>query len=81
LLSEAKFEEGWQLHEWRWKLKEMEADSRRFAPAQPLWLGEQSLAGKTILLHAEQGLGDTIQFCRYAKMVKALGATALLEAR
>ena len=46
---------------------------------QPLWLGEQSLLGKTILLYAEQGFGDTLQFCRYAKQVKALGAIVLLE--
>jgi hypothetical protein len=44
-----------------------------------LWLGEQSLVGKTILLHAEQGLGDTLQFCRYAPLVAQLGATVILE--
>ncbi len=47
--------------------------------SQPLWLGEQSLQGKTILLYAEQGLGDTIQFCRYAILVARLGATVILE--
>jgi Flp pilus assembly protein TadD len=46
---------------------------------QPLWRGEQDLAGKRILLHAEQGLGDTLQFVRYAPMVAALGATVILE--
>ncbi|MDP3752569.1 MAG: hypothetical protein Q8Q98_12005, partial [Polaromonas sp.] len=44
-----------------------------------LWLGKERLEGKTILLHAEQGLGDTIQFCRYAKQVAALGARVVLE--
>ena len=46
---------------------------------QPLWLGKESLASKTILLHSEQGLGDTLQFCRYAKQVKALGARVVME--
>jgi hypothetical protein len=42
-------------------------------------LGRENLQNKTILLYAEQGLGDTIQFCRYAKLVKELGAKVLLE--
>ena len=46
---------------------------------QPLWLGQHSVQGKTILLHAEQGLGDTLQFCRYVSQVKALGARVVLE--
>jgi hypothetical protein len=44
-----------------------------------LWLGQEGLCGNTILLHAEQGLGDTLQFCRYAQMVSALGARVILE--
>ena len=52
-------------------------DQRDFA--QPLWLGEGDIAGKTILLHAEQGYGDTIQFVRYAPMVAARGAKVVLE--
>jgi hypothetical protein len=47
--------------------------------SEPLWLGEQSLVGKTILLHAEQGLGDTLQFCRYVPLVAKLGAKVILE--
>ena len=39
----------------------------------PLWLGREPLAGKTILLHAEQGYGDTLQFCRYARLVRERG--------
>jgi hypothetical protein len=47
--------------------------------AQPLWLGRAPLQGRRILLHAEAGLGDTIQFCRYAPLVTALGAQVDLE--
>ena len=77
LLLAGRFLESWGLYEWRWETKEIGAFKRNFS--QPLWLGAQSLVGKTILLHAEQGLGDTIQFCRYTKMVEALGARVVLE--
>ena len=73
------FQDGWQEYEWRWKNESAtRLQSNRNFP-QPLWLGEQSLMGKTILLYAEQGLGDTIQFCRYASLVAQLGATVILE--
>ncbi|MFM8331524.1 MAG: tetratricopeptide repeat protein [Candidatus Methylumidiphilus sp.] len=71
------FGQGWKKHEWRWQTEAFASLRRDFR--QPPWLGEESLRGKTILLHAEQGLGDTIQFCRYAKHVAAAGATVLLE--
>ena len=72
-----QFSQGWELYEWRWKKDTFTSPKRNFS--QPLWLGTKDIAGKTILLHAEQGLGDTIQFCRYAKLVKALGARVILE--
>jgi hypothetical protein len=72
-----EFGRGWELYEWRWKKETFTSPKRNFP--QPLWLGEEDIAGKTVLLHAEQGLGDTIQFCRYAKLVKALGARVVLE--
>jgi tetratricopeptide (TPR) repeat protein len=80
LLMVGQFDQGWKLYEWRWKNEnngKPEFKNRTFS--QPLWLGADDLAGKTILLHAEQGLGDTIQFCRYAKLVKERGARLLLE--
>jgi tetratricopeptide (TPR) repeat protein len=78
-LQMGQFRTGWQEHEWRWRTAHGQAARRDFA--QPIWLGDFSLAGRTILLHAEFGLGDTLQFCRYAKQVSALGATVILEAQ
>ena len=66
------YEEGWKLYECR-KKANMGIGLAQM-PDQPLWLGKESLAGKTILLYTEQGLGDAIQFCRYVPMVEALGA-------
>jgi len=77
LLLTGDFAEGLKFYESRWSQKDFSKLKRNFS--QPLWLGEQSLLGKTILLHAEQGLGDTIQFCRYVKMVAKLGGKVVLE--
>ena len=71
------FAQGWQEFEWRWQCRQMLPQRRNFAA--PLWRGEEDLAGKTILLHAEQAFGDTIQFCRYATLAAKRGATVLLE--
>jgi tetratricopeptide (TPR) repeat protein len=68
---------GWQEYEWRWKSAENDNGLREFE--QPLWLGAQTLKGRTILLHSELGVGDTFHFCRYAKEVAALGANVVLE--
>ena len=67
---------GFQLHEQRWELLRGEYEPRS---TRPLWLGETSLAGKTLYLYYEQGLGDTLQFCRYATMAAKAGATVILE--
>lgn len=71
------YETGWEEFEWRLRSDDGKASQRTFS--KPLWLGQESLQGKTILLHSEQGLGDTIQFCRYAKLVADLGARVILE--
>ena len=77
LLQMGRLEAGWREYEWRWQRHRIQASQRHFA--QPLWLGDFPLEGKTILLHAEQGLGDTLQFCRYATLVAAKGAKVVLE--
>jgi tetratricopeptide (TPR) repeat protein len=74
LLSTGDLVRGWQEYEWRWKTKR--SPSRNFR--QPVWRG-QLLESLTILLHTEQGLGDTLQFIRYAPLVKQFGGTVLVE--
>ncbi|MGN6651653.1 tetratricopeptide repeat protein [Trinickia sp.] len=77
LLQTGDLAAGFAEYEWRWQRKRI-APSRRAFDA-PLWLGDASLEGKTVLLHAEQGLGDTLQFCRYAALVAKQGARVVLE--
>ncbi len=78
LLLLGDYERGWLLFDWRWRQDVLLAEN--VVPPSPDWLARTDLSGKTVLLHSEQGLGDTLQFCRYAKMIKALGATVVLEA-
>lgn len=79
LLLCGRLEQGWEWYEWRWQNEDLSSYRNRRAFLQPIWLGGEPLAGKTLLLHAEQGLGDAIQFCRYAPMLNGLGARVLLE--
>jgi Flp pilus assembly protein TadD len=76
LLLMGRFDEGWRLHEWR-KKTPIPVGDRSFP--QPLWLGREDVADKTVFIHWEQGLGDTIQFCRYGKLLAQRGAKVAMS--
>ena len=72
-----EYEQGWKEYEWGWQCGER-GKPRQYS--QSIWLGEEPITGKTILIHPEQGFGDLIQFCRYVPMLEKLGANVILEA-
>jgi tetratricopeptide (TPR) repeat protein len=76
LLTVGDYARGFAEYEWRWKRTGMTV---RKEFRRPPWSGETPLAGKTILLHAEQGLGDTVQFVRYVPRLAQMGARVVLE--
>ncbi len=75
-LQLGRFEQGWRLNEWRKKLP-LPVGNRTFP--QPLWLGREDIARRTLFVHCEQGFGDTIQFCRYGKLLKRRGANVVMS--
>ncbi len=74
LLLSGEFAQGLRLYEWRKRLGSYAV----LASSARAWLGEEDIAGKTLLIHADQALGDTIQFCRYAKLAAQRGAQVVL---
>lgn len=75
LLLAGQFDEGWREYEWRWKQETKKPHLRGFS--QPLWDGGD-IGDRVLLLHAEQGLGDTLQFCRFVPAIAA-GRRVVLE--
>jgi tetratricopeptide (TPR) repeat protein len=75
LLSQGNMAEGWEEHEWRWKTPQMRMARQDFP--QPQWHGEPA-EGRTLLITAEGGFGDTLQFCRYAPLAAARGLRVIM---
>jgi tetratricopeptide (TPR) repeat protein len=79
LLLKGDYKSGFKLYEKRWDAPSVGFFNYRKNFSKPFWDGTQDLKNKTILLLSEQGLGDTIQFCRYIDLVKNLGAKVLFQ--
>jgi len=78
-LMTGNFEAGWAGREARWKGRMRSASYPAFS--QPMWRGDVDLAGKTILVAEDEGLGDTIQFARYVPLLAERGARVILVVR
>ena len=76
LLLRGDFEQAWREYEWRWAVPVFGTPVRKLP--QPMWDGK-GLDGQCILLHAEQGFGDTLQFARYAAVANRMGGRVVLE--
>lgn len=78
-LLRGDMEPGWECYEARWDTDGLKAGKHRFA--QPAWRGDASLRGKRLFLHAEQGIGDTLQMLRFVPLLAEMGAIILVEAQ
>ncbi|MGC2656926.1 MAG: tetratricopeptide repeat protein, partial [Bryobacteraceae bacterium] len=76
-LALGQYENSWDDYEARWVAAELKLKSRNFP--QPLWDGEADISGKTILVHAEQGIGDMLLFTRYIPLIAQRGARVVVE--
>jgi len=78
LLMQGKYGDAWPAYEWRKRRVALEAFHGQ---GRPEWTGKEDLTGKTLFIEAEQGLGDTIQFCRYAPLAADKGAQVIMTAQ
>ena len=77
LILVGRYLEGWSLYEWR--LKQDETKAAYYTFSKPAWRGHEDVQGKKLLIYAEQGFGDVIQFCRYLPQLHELGADLIVE--
>jgi Flp pilus assembly protein TadD len=75
MLTLGRFEEGWREYRWRWKSQQLSPAFKDFS--KPEWQGEAG-EGRVLLIHSEQGFGDTLQFCRYAPLARERGFRVLI---
>lgn len=76
-LLKGDLNKGFEFYEYRWKKKKFTSIKKDFS--KRLWLGKEDLSNKTILIHSEQGFGDTIQFCRYLKFFSKFNTKVIFE--
>ena len=77
LILTGNYADGWMLYEARLEKEDTKKDYPRYP--QLAWRGQEDIQGKKILIHSEQGLGDSIQFIRYLEQIHQLGAEIILE--